>query len=215
MAITKCVDGADVFTVCQEIDAFIEAEIRKTFNSKKSKNLERGIAFPTCININEIAGHYSPFKDDSTKIKTDDIISIDLGCHLDGYAALAAHTMVCGGKTKGKQAEVVLAAYNALQAAVKVIAPGVKSSEVTKKIQAACDEFECEPLHGVVSYKNKKHMVDGGDCIMNKNQPDAKHKEWEFTPGDVICLDVYASTGDGKSRQAECRTTVFKRELDV
>lgn len=50
---------------------------------------------------------------------------------------------------------------------------------------------------------------------MNKNQPDTKHKEWEFAPGDVICLDIYASTGDGKSRQAESRTTVFKREIDV
>ena len=200
MAITKCVDGADVHQVCQEVDDFIQEEIRKTFNSKKSKNLERGIAFPTCININEIAGHYSPLKDESTKIKTDDIISIDLGCHLDGYASLGAHTMVVGGKTKGKQADVVLAAHTAFNAAVRVIAPGVKSSEVTKKIQAACDEFECEPLHGVVSYKNKKHMVDGGDCILNKAQSDAKHKEWEFAPGDVICLDVYASTGDGKSR---------------
>ncbi len=108
-----------------------------------------------------------------------------------------------------------MAAHTAFQAAAKVIAPGVKSSEVTKKIQEACDEFGCEPLHGVVSYKNKKHMVDGGDCIMNKNQPDTKHKEWEFAPGDVICLDIYASTGDGKSRQAESRTTVFKREIDV
>ena len=43
-------------------------------------------------------------------------------------------------------------------------------------------------------------MVDGVDCILNKAQSDAKHKEWEFAPGDVICLDVYASTGDGKSR---------------
>lgn len=43
-------------------------EVKKIFNNKKSKNLERGIAFPTCISVNNIMGHYSPMKDDSTSL---------------------------------------------------------------------------------------------------------------------------------------------------
>jgi len=44
----------------------IEEEVKKTFSSKKSKHLERGIAFPTCISVNNVMGHYSPLLDEST-----------------------------------------------------------------------------------------------------------------------------------------------------
>jgi len=57
--------GADIYTVCQTVDALIESEIQKTFNSKKTKNLERGIAFPTCVSVNNVVGHFSPLADES------------------------------------------------------------------------------------------------------------------------------------------------------
>jgi len=58
--IDLCVDGADIYDVCQKVDAFIEEELLKTFSNKKSKKLERGIAFPCCISVNEVCGHFSP-----------------------------------------------------------------------------------------------------------------------------------------------------------
>lgn len=65
--------GADIATVCNTIDAMIEDEVRKTYNSKKSKNLERGIAFPTCISVNSVMGHYSPLLDESTQLQDGDV----------------------------------------------------------------------------------------------------------------------------------------------
>lgn len=62
------VPGADIATICSTVDAMIEEEVKKTFASKKSKNLERGIAFPTCISVNHIMGHYSPLVDESTQL---------------------------------------------------------------------------------------------------------------------------------------------------
>jgi methionine aminopeptidase len=64
-AISLCVDGADISTVCGAVDDFILEELAKTFSNKKSKKLERGIAFPTCISVNEVCGNYSPCADDS------------------------------------------------------------------------------------------------------------------------------------------------------
>lgn len=43
----------------------MDEEVKKIFNNKKSKKLERGIAFPTCISVNNIMGHFSPMKDES------------------------------------------------------------------------------------------------------------------------------------------------------
>lgn len=40
-------------------------------------------------------------------------------------------------------------------------------------------------------------------------------EDFEFIPGDVLTLDVYVSSGEGKPKEGDFRTTVFKREIDV
>ena len=68
-----CVPGADIATICSTIDTMIEEEVKKTFASKKSKHLERGIAFPTCISVNQVMGHYSPLVDESSTLAEGDV----------------------------------------------------------------------------------------------------------------------------------------------
>lgn len=65
-AISLCIVGADIYNICQSIDAFIEEELKKVYNGKKAKKVERGIAFPTCVSVNNVVGHYSPLADEST-----------------------------------------------------------------------------------------------------------------------------------------------------
>jgi len=214
-AITKCVNGADISTVCGETDAFIVEELAKTFSNKKSKKLERGIAFPTCISVNQICGHYSPCPDDSTSLKTEDLVKIELGAHIDGYAANAGHTIVVGNKAKGKQADVILAAYDAFLAATRTIKAGSTNQEVTANIASVMADYEVNAMQGVLSHKVKKHLIDGNECIINHETPEQRVDDWEFAPGDVIALDIYASTGEGMGKEADIRTTVYKREMDV
>lgn len=61
----------------------------------------------------------------------------------------------------------------------------------------------------------KKHLIDGNDVVINKETPEQKVEEFEFAPGDVIGLDIFVSTGEGKPKEGDYRTTVFKRELDA
>jgi curved DNA binding protein len=215
LAIKKCVSGADISTICGEIDNYIQEELLKVFSNKKSKKLERGIAFPTCISVNEICGHYSPCPDDSTTLKTEDLVKIELGAHIDGYASNAGTTIVVGGKAKGKQADVILAAYDAFMAATRTIKAGSTNQEVTAAINAVCEDYEVAPLQGVLSHKVKKHLIDGNECIINKETPEQRVDDWEFAPGDVIALDIYASTGEAMGKEADIRTTVYKREMDM
>ena len=44
--------------------------------------------------------------------------------------------------------------------------------------------------------------------------PGQNVESFEFSPGDVIGLDIYVSTGEGKPKEAEDRCTVFKREIE-
>ena len=210
------VDGADVSTVCGAVDDFVAEELTKVFSNKKSKKLERGIAFPCTLSINEIAGYFSPCPgDESVALKNGDLVKIELGAHIDGFSANAAHTIVVGGKCEGKQADAILAAWNAFQAAQKSIRVGGLNQEVTKNIRAVCDDFSVQPLQGVLSHKMKKHLCDGNECIINKETPEQRVDDWEFAPGDIIALDVFVSTGEGITRDADIRTTVYKREMDT
>lgn len=217
--ISLCVPGADIYTVCQEGDKFMEEGLRKVFNNKKSKKLERGIAFPTCISVNHIMGHYSPMQDESTKLEEGDVAKIDLGCHLDGFVAQAAHTIVVSAdpnsKVSGRKAEVILAAYNAFRAAQRLIKEMGTNTKVTEAIAKVAADFDTNPVEGVLSHKVKKHLIDGNDVIINKETPEQRVEEFEFAPGDVIGLDIYVSTGEGKPKEGDYRTTVFKRELDT
>lgn len=217
--ISLCVPGADIYTVCQEGDKFMEEELRKVFNNKKSKKLERGIAFPTCISVNHVMGHFSPMQDESVQLQEGDLAKIDLGCHLDGFVAQAAHTVVVSAdpksKVSGRKAEVALAAYNAMRAAQRLIKEMGTNNSVTQAIAKVASAYETNPVEGVLSHKVKKHLIDGNDVIINKETPEQKVEEFEFAPGDVIGLDIYVSTGEGKPKEGDYRTTVYKRELDA
>jgi len=141
-------------------------------------------------------------------------VKIECGAHIDGYSANAAHTIVVGGKASGRQAEVILAAYNAFLAATRSIRVGSLNQEVTAKIQEVADAFECNPVQGVLSHKIKKHLCDGNEVIINKETPEQRVDDWEFAPGDIFALDVYVSSGEGLPREADVRTTVYKREME-
>lgn len=51
----------------------------------------------------------------------------DMGCHIDGFIAVVAHTLVVtspGGKVSGRKADVCLAAHYASEAALRLVKPG-------------------------------------------------------------------------------------------
>lgn len=136
------------------------------------------------------------------------------GCHYDGFAANAATTVVAGdAKLSGTGATVVLAAYHASLAAQRAIRVGATNTSVTEAIAAVCEEYKVTAVEGVLSHKIKKHLIDGNDVIINKETSDQRVEEWEFAPGDIIGLDIYVSSGEGKPKESAARCTVFKREV--
>merc|ERR1712232_200682 len=41
-----------------------------------------------------------------------------------------------------------------------------------------------------------------------------KNEKFEFELNEVYCIDIVMSTGEGKAREAELRSTVFKRNVE-
>ena len=60
-----------------------------------------GIAFPTCISVNNTICHYSPLvSEPDVTIQDGDVVKLDFGCHLDGFVAVVAHTVVVGASAE-------------------------------------------------------------------------------------------------------------------
>jgi len=214
--IEACVDEADIATICELGDTLLLEETGKLYNKKvKGKSIEKGIAFPTCISVNEIIGHFSPFKGESRVLKAGDVAKIDLACHIDGFIAAAGHTVLVGAeKVEDRRADVIQAAWNAAEAALRLVQVGNKNTQVTEAFAKCAEEFLCKPMQGVLSHQLKKHVIDGTKVVLGCESEDSKVDEVEFEMNEVYCIDVVMSTGEGKGKETELRNTVYKRQVE-
>lgn len=220
-----CVDGADIASICEMGDGIMLEETGKLYNKKAKgpadekkppKKMEKGVAFPTCISVNEIVGHFSPLKGESRTLKSGDLIKVDLACHIDGFISAVGHTALVGeDKADDRRADVTHAAWTAAEAALRLVSPGNKSTQVTEAVGKVAAEFNCKPVQGVKSHQLKKHVIDGNQCILNVETQEEKNEEFEFEQNEVYCVDIVMSTGEGKGREAELRSTVFKRAVET
>lgn len=119
-----------------------------------------------------------------------------------------------GEEAQGRKADAILAAYKGVQALFRLLKPGAKNNELTPVLSQIAQAYECTPLEGVLSHEVKRHFIDGTKVIINKETPDQKVDEAEVQVNDVFVLDVFVTTGDGKTKETELRTTVYKRALD-
>jgi len=182
--------------------------------------LKKGVAFPTSISLNNCVGHYSPLveENDQTTLQEGDVVKIDLGVQIDGYISVAAHTVVAttqtGAPTKGRKADVICAAYHAADAAHRLIKPGNKNTEVTETINKIADIFKCNMVEGVLSHQMKRFVIDGNRSIISKASIENKVEEFEFEENQIYSVDIVISTGEGKPKELETKTSIFKRAVD-
>lgn len=97
----KCKEGQSIGELIDEGDRLLQERSAKLF--KKDKKMKKGIAFPTCVSVNNCICHYSPLKSEPDKLLKDgDVVKVDLGVHIDGFIATAAHTVVVGASKENK-----------------------------------------------------------------------------------------------------------------
>lgn len=221
LLISKVKPDAKVIDLCDVGDEMVTEMTGKVYGQKKGgKKTEKGLAFPTCVSVNNCIGHYSPLRSEGDVVmKKGDMVKIDFGVHIDGYIAVVAHTVVCGMGDEacpisGRQADAMQAAYIASECAHRMVKEGATNSEITAMIAQVAEVFKCTAVEGVLSHQMKKHVVDANKVIMNKTTSDHQVKEEKLAVNDVFGIDIVISTGEGKPKHNDTRTTVFKRDLE-
>lgn len=233
--ITQCVPGAKIFDLCQFGTSLINTEASKLYTKKINGNLlERGVAFPVCISVNENVCNISPLaSDEMPPLQAGDIVKIDLGCHIDGYISVAAHTVIVppspGAPVDEAELEkdpsignVAVAAYNAMLVAAATIVAGKKNSDVTGMVRKVTDCYGVNPVTSVRMHQMKRFVIDGVKEILLREPTnedleagDAKIPPCTFEQFEVYAVDVALSTGDGKCRLGDMRTTIYKRNVEA
>merc|ERR1719408_1221279 len=107
-----------------------------------------------------------------------------------------------------------MAAWQAAEAALRLVKVGNKNTQITQAIAKISADYGVKPMQGVLSHQLKKYIIDGNQVIIGAETPEEKVDEFEFEMNEVYCIDVVMSTGEGKGKETETRSTVFKRAVE-
>ncbi|KAJ3101163.1 putative metalloprotease arx1 [Phlyctochytrium planicorne] len=212
--ILQAVPGAKVSDLCKLGDDFILDQTSKVFTKG---NVEKGIAFPTCISVNELVQCYSPLQDDTLVLKPNDVVKVELGVHIDGYIATLAHTTVLNPNPQqpvtGRTADAICAAYYAAEAALRVIRYGARSTDVIEAINEVAHMFNVKPVVGTHTFLLKRFLIESEQGIPNGIDPSVITDPFIFMDNEVYGINIIMSTGTGTSKSALHKPTVFQRDV--
>ncbi|KAG0226293.1 Proliferation-associated protein 2G4 [Actinomortierella wolfii] len=213
----KAADGVRVSELCAYGDEIILSYTSKVYNKN---NVEKGIAFPTMVSVNNCVEFYSPTGDgnDDYVLKSGDVVKIELGAHIDGYIATNAHTVVINPNpsqpVQGRAADVICAAYYAAEAALRLMKVGNSNIQVQEAIAQAAALFNCKPVQGTASNEIKRYVIATQKMILNV--PDEENRpvqDFTFSPNEAYTLNILISSSDGSCKEGLSRPTVFARNV--
>ncbi len=190
----------------------------------KGKSIEKGVAFPTCVSLNGTVGHFCPLGDDKTVLVAGDVAKVDLAAHIDGYVAVAAHTVVVGaeGEVGGADADLLAGAAQAMEAALRVVRPGRSSAELAPLLEKVAAAYGVRVVEGVQCHQLQRFTLNGEKAATNRLPVGSgeagaaappKPADCTFGEAEAWAVDVVLSTGEGRSRVKDDRaTTIFARD---
>jgi methionyl aminopeptidase len=162
---------------------------------KKILDLGGKLAFPVNISINESAAHYTPDVNDSTVLKENDLVKVDIGIHVNGYIWDRAFT-VCVGK---ESHPLIKASEKALEEALKLIKPGTKIFEISDVVENTITEFGFNPVRNLCGHGVQQYVPHSSPTIPNgKNNI----KE-EIEKDQVIAMEVFSTNGVGLVKESK------------
>mmetsp|Transcript_33018 Transcript_33018/g.56125 ORF Transcript_33018/g.56125 Transcript_33018/m.56125 type:complete len:405 (-) Transcript_33018:152-1366(-) len=229
--ISQCIPGAKVLDLCKFGATVIETSASKLYTKKvNGVAIEKGVAFPVCVSVNDVICNNSPLgSEEMEPLKAGDIVKIDLGCHIDGYISVAAHTLIvpetadAAPTCDDEMGNVAVAAYNAMLVAAASIKAGTKNAAVTEVVNRVASSYGVNAISSVRMHQMKRFVIDGVKEVALKDPTadeleagEEKVDECTFEQAEVYAVDVAMSTGEGKPRPSGVlRTTVFKRNVEA
>ena len=180
--------GALIFDVVNQTEEAILAE-------------GAGIAFPLNISLNEAAAHDTASKGDKRVFKAGDLVKVDLGVHIDGYVADTAMTVDLGHNTL-----LVEASRSALNAALALVKPGIRTGELGAAVQNEIEKRGFRPVSNLTGHGLGKYLLHGIPTIPNVGIIGGTLIE----EGMTFAIEPFASSGCGQVSDGQ-RVEIFSQ----
>jgi methionyl aminopeptidase len=182
-------------------------------------------AFPTNLSINEIAAHYTPSHDDTTKAHG--LLKVDFGVHVDGFTADNAFSVDLEDSEENKilikaseealnkaiglikekiginNKEKVVNNKNDVSSSVKESLKGgggvdggqISVNEIGFAIQETIESHGCNPVINLCGHSMKQYELHGGVSIPNIDDG----RKITLVPG-LYAIEPFVTNGSGKVR---------------
>jgi methionyl aminopeptidase len=160
-------------------------------------------AFPVNISINDSVAHYTPVYNDKTEINPGDLVKIDIGVHVDGYIGDMAFTYCSERNSLAEANEKIL------EAAIKIIKPGVTVGEISSAIESSAKELGVGLIVNLTGHTLQRFVFHGSPSIPNI-KTDSKYS---FAEGSVIALEPFACKTNGYVRESSL-TEIYRLVQD-
>ncbi len=170
--------GESCRRICEEIENYI-------------RSMGAQPAFPCNISINEVAAHYTPGLRDDCVIPESGVVKIDVGAAVEGYIADTAVSVALDDKHR----PLVEAAFEALQAVMRVIKPGMRLYDIGKTIELIIKKMGFKPVRNLSGHSIDRYTIHAGLTIPNY----ADRAAWlrRLSPGLTVAIEPFVTNGRG------------------
>ncbi|KAF8594644.1 peptidase M24A, methionine aminopeptidase [Ceratobasidium sp. AG-I] len=179
--------------------ALIEAQGKEGGGIAAENWRTAGIGFPTGVNINECAAHYTPNAGDTRVLQQRDVLKVDIGIQVNGYIVDSAFTLSFE-PTYDSLIEAVKAATNA---GVREAGIDVRLGDVGAAIQEVMESYEVTigtKTYPVKSIENLSgHTIHRYSIHGTKSVPIVKTADQtKMEEGEYFAIETFGSTGRGR-----------------
>jgi methionyl aminopeptidase len=146
------------------------------------------LAFPVNIQPNNEV-HYTPIPGDTRMINEGDVIKVDIGLHIEGYIADGAFTV----SFNKDYDEMVLFTENLLKDAISGLKPGVKISEIGRRLDEGIKNSDYRLIKNLMGHQIDKWELHSRKSVMvyetdNDNVLEA---------GEAYAVEIFVTDGVG------------------
>ena len=163
--------------------------------------IKGGMGFPTGLNINHVAAHYSPNAGNKWVLQEKDVMKVDFGVHINGRIVDSAWTVAFDPQYDN----LLDAVKDATNTGVREAGIDVRMSDIGAAIQEAMESYEVtiegktypvKCIRNLNGHTIGRYQIHGG-----KNVPIVKGgDQTKMEEGETYAIETFGSTGKGYVR---------------
>lgn len=184
-----------------EVAEGIEDSVRRLLGHDgltEGDSIKGGMGFPTGVNLDHIAAHFSPNAGNKTILQQENVLKIDIGVHVNGRIVDSAFTMAWDPMYDN----LLAAVKDATNTGVREAGIDVRLGELGGYIQETMESYECEingkmcpikPIKGLSGHTIHPYSIHGSKSVPIVKTSDTTKME----EGDVFAIETFGTTGNG------------------